>query len=151
MSGVKGWVSWCGAATIPHRVPPPAARYDSDVRQYRFDRAAGHPVDAYGSRGLIARAVQHGPARLVVATPLIDPAGAIGRQEAPEDQLLLVVKGGGPAENGEGRRASAEAAEALSWRAVEAHAVGSDAGSPAAVLAGHGLEPDAPRNPLVEG
>ncbi|HKI56393.1 MAG TPA: hypothetical protein VKB31_04515 [Trueperaceae bacterium] len=118
------------------------------MRRYRFDRATGHPVDAYGSRGVIARAVQHSPARLVVTSLWLEPRGEIGPHDAPVDQLFLVVEGMGWAVDAEGRRAPVAAGEALFWRAGETHGVGSDRGLAAVVLEGEGSDPDAHLTPI---
>lgn len=138
----KGRMSW-------RRWRPPP-RYHSYVRRYRFDRATGQAVDAYGSRGVLARGVQHGPARLVVTSLWIDPDGEIGLHDAPIDQLFLVVDGSGWAVDHQGRRSPVTAGQALFWRAGERHAVGSDAGLAALVLEGDGLDPDAHLAPLEE-
>jgi len=120
------------------------------VQRYRFDHATGQPVNAYGSRGLVARAVQHTPARLVVTSLWLEPAGEIGLHDAPMDQLFLVVEGGGWSLDADGRRTAVTAGEALFWHAGERHGIASDRGLAALVLEGEGLEPDAHLQRLEE-
>ncbi|MEJ2216873.1 MAG: cupin [Gemmatimonadota bacterium] len=113
------------------------------MRRFRFDRATGHPVDAYGSRGVVARGVQHTPARLVVTSLWLEPEAQIGIHDAVVDQLFLVVEGAGWALDAAGRRTPVAAGEALFWHAGESHGVGSDGGLAALVLEGEGLDPEA--------
>ncbi len=121
------------------------------MQRFRADREAARAVEAYGSRGTVALAVQHSAARLVVTRLWIEPEGEIGSHEAPVDQLFLVIAGSGWALDSGGGRTPLTAGQAVFWRAGERHGVVAGEGLSAVVLEGEGLVPDAHLAPLEEG
>jgi quercetin dioxygenase-like cupin family protein len=95
------------------------------VETLDFRQVTGRPVRAYGSVGVIARAVARGDSGAVTVLH-VEPGGEVGRHPAPVDQLLLVVAGEARVRGGEGEWVDLAAGQAVVWAAGEEHVTRAD-------------------------
>jgi quercetin dioxygenase-like cupin family protein len=110
------------------------------MRLYRFDPTASRPVVAYGSSGAaVAHILRAGTACSAVAIHL-EPGGMLGAHPAAQDQLFLVVAGGGRFCGAEDIRYDALPGRAAFWHQGEVHETRAGAGGlTAIVIEGEGL------------
>lgn len=94
----------------------------------------GHPISEYGSQGVTLTRVLAAAAVDYLAFFYLEPYGFIGRHEAVNNQLLLIV-GGDAVVAGEDRQAAAVGpGDAAFWRQGEEHETRAGAGGLTAVV-----------------
>jgi quercetin dioxygenase-like cupin family protein len=97
-----------------------------------------HPVDRYGSRGLLAQSlVRSAGANVTVLR--IAAGGAIGRHPAVTDQLFVVVEGAGTVSGDDGTWHPIAAGQAAVWADGEEHATRAEQALTAVVVEMRGL------------
>ena len=108
------------------------------MRCFNFDKENGKSIDAYNSRGAtIVHFLRHTEA--FVVTIYLEPGGVLGMHPATEDQLFLVVAGGGQAIAGQ-EQCELAAGIAVLWQSGEEHETrAGEQGLTAIVLEGEGL------------
>jgi quercetin dioxygenase-like cupin family protein len=99
-----------------------------------IDPARAHEVDAYGSQGFALTHIAAGNVRLSHA--VLAPGGRIGRHPASQQQLLLVIDGGGEVSGEDGVFHPITAGQAALWQAGEEHETRSEAGLTAMISEG---------------
>jgi quercetin dioxygenase-like cupin family protein len=104
------------------------------MKIYTFAPALGHPVSEYGSQGVTLTRVLAAAAVDYLALFYLEPYGVIGRHEAANNQLLLIV-GGDAVVAGEDRQSAAVGpGNAVLWRQGEEHETRAGAGGITAVV-----------------
>lgn len=108
------------------------------MRCFSFDREHGRTIDAFNSQGVtVVHLLKHTEA--FVVTIYLEPHGVLGMHPAMEDQLFLVVAGGGQAIT-EGERCELSSGSAVLWQSGEEHETcAGEQGLTAIVLEGEGL------------
>lgn len=108
------------------------------MRCFNFDKGNGKSIDAYNSHGAtIVHLLKHTEA--FVVTIYLEPHGVLGMHPATEDQLFLVVAGGGQAIAGR-ERCELAVGTAVLWKSGEEHETrAGDRGLTAIVLEGESL------------
>lgn len=108
------------------------------MRCFNFNKGNGKSIDVYSSRGAtIVHLLKQTEA--FVVTIYLEPNGVLGMHPATEDQLLLVVAGGGQAIAGR-ERCELAVGTAVLWQSGEEHETrASEQGLTAIVLEGEGL------------
>jgi quercetin dioxygenase-like cupin family protein len=91
------------------------------MKLYRFDPAAGMPIDAYGSSFALARLARSDGTALRAACFHLEPGGEVGRHRAAARQLFCVVAGDGWVAGEDGERMAISAQQAAWWDAGELH------------------------------
>jgi quercetin dioxygenase-like cupin family protein len=88
---------------------------------YRFDPAAGWPIDRFGSRGVTFSPILRDAEQVRVGAMHLEPNGVIGRHEATVEQLFLVVGGEGLVTGAASEPAAVGAGCAVFWGQGEMH------------------------------
>lgn len=104
------------------------------MRLIRFGPEAGREVAAFGSDGLVISPVLRAKGAAQVGCMHIAPGGHVGRHEATEPQVFMVIAGSGWVEGENGRRVEIETGWAACWARGELHSSGTDAGMSALVV-----------------
>jgi quercetin dioxygenase-like cupin family protein len=91
------------------------------MKLYRFDPAAGMPIDAYDSSFVLARLARSDGTALRAACFHLEPGGQVGRHRATAGQLFCVVAGDGWVAGEDGERMAIGAQQAAWWDAGELH------------------------------
>lgn len=91
------------------------------------DVAGGRQVERFGSVGVTALPVVRADAYSVTSLR-IEPGGVIGRHQATQRQLLVVIEGGGWTAGDDRVRTPIRAGQAVVFEAGEAHETGTDSG-----------------------
>jgi quercetin dioxygenase-like cupin family protein len=105
-----------------------------------YGPATGRAIEAYGSKGLTAKAVVRGD-ELAVTVLRVAAGGEIGRHPAPVNQVMLVSAGSGSVRSGDGEWQPVVAGQAVLWRAGEDHTTRAIEDLTLVVLEMEGLEP----------
>jgi quercetin dioxygenase-like cupin family protein len=108
------------------------------VRIINVGTGQAHPVDRFGSRGLLAQALVRSDGVAVTVLRLA-AGGEIGRHPAVTDQLFVVVEGGGSVSGSDGTWHAITAGEAAVWADGEEHATRAEQELTAVVVEMHGL------------
>ncbi|MBM2616528.1 cupin domain-containing protein [Actinoplanes sp. LDG1-06] len=106
-----------------------------------FGPEVGRSVEAYGSRGLTAKAVVRAD-ELAVTVLRVAAGGEIGRHPAPVEQIMFVAAGHGTVCGGDERWQPVGAGQAVFWRAGEEHTTRAEADLVLVVMEKPGLEPN---------
>lgn len=108
------------------------------MRCFNFNKGNGKSIDAYSSHGAtIVHLLRHTEA--FVVTIYLEPGGVLGMHSATEDQLFLVIAGGGQAIAGRDQ-CELVAGIGVLWQSGEEHETrAGEQGLTAIVLEGEGL------------
>lgn len=89
------------------------------MRCFNFDSERGRSIEAFNSRGAtVVRLLRHTEA--FVVSIYLEPNGVLGMHPATEDQLFLVIAGGGQAVAG-AERCDLSPGMAVLWQSGEEH------------------------------
>lgn len=112
------------------------------MKIYRFDQEVGKPINAYGSKFVMAR-IGHYLGEFQLGCMHLDEQGLVGEHEAATDQLFLVIDGQGWVSGDTGDRTHIKAGQAAFWEKGEMHAAGTGGHTmKAIVIEGEKLNPD---------
>jgi quercetin dioxygenase-like cupin family protein len=98
------------------------------MKIYTFAPALGHPVSEYGSQGVTLTRVLAAAAVDYLAFFHLEPHGIIGRHEAANNQLLIIVGGDAIVAGENGQATAVGPGDAILWRQGEAHETRAGAG-----------------------
>lgn len=99
-----------------------------------MEPAKAHAVETYGSQAFTLTHIAAGKARLSHA--VLAPGGCIGRHPATQQQLLLVIEGGGEVSGDNGVFHPIAAGQAALWQPGEEHETRSEGGLTALIFEG---------------
>lgn len=104
------------------------------MRIIKFGPEVGREIKAFGSEGLVISPVLRAKGAAQVGCMHIAPGGHVGRHEATEPQVFMVISGSGWVEGADGRRVSIETGWAACWATGELHSSGTATGMSALVV-----------------
>lgn len=99
-----------------------------------IDPGKAHDIEAYGSQGFALTHIVVGQARLSHA--VLAPGGHIGRHQASQQQLFLVIDGEGEVSGDDGVFHAISAGQAALWQVGEEHETRTETGLTATLFEG---------------
>ena len=96
------------------------------MKLFQINPEKAHQVERFGSQGFGLTHLSAGEARLSHAT--LAPGGRIGRHPATQEQLLLVVEGGGQVNGRDGIFHPIKLGQAALWQPGEEHETRTEVG-----------------------
>ena len=114
------------------------------MRIFRYQES-GQPIDRFSSRGASLTKILQIQAEASVHWLFLKPGGLIGYHPAVENQLFLIVEGGGWVRAGQEPAQPVSTGQAVFWEAGEWHESGTESGMAVLALEGRGLQPFLPK------
>ena len=112
------------------------------MRFFRFDPAAGRPIDRFDSVAAVISPIQRTGGQVQIGCMHVGPGGTVGYHQAQPMQLFLVVQGSGWVRSSDHPEPVAiHAGQAAFWESGEWHASGSLSGMTAIVIEAEALDP----------
>jgi len=110
------------------------------MQLFLVDGGRARAVEHFDSRFLIVHLVRTSEG-IQVTFAYLQKDGSIGRHEAVENQILVVVEGEGWVGGADGTQRPIGVGQAVFWTKGEQHETGSESGLTAIILEGAGVKP----------